>query len=621
MADNKNQLLFSDFPPVSTQEWMDKITTDLKGADFEKKLMWKTNEGFSVRPFYRNEDLEPLSYLNALPGEFPYVRGNSAKSNQWKVRQEIVVTDIQSANKKALDVLNKGVDALGFHFDSEELISETNMVALLNGIIIEAIELNFSTAHGNKKLVEALVAALKQLKCNADGVNGSLNLDPLGNLTVTGSSCSTIEALFDYTKEVAAEAKAFPNFKTVSVNARHFNNAGSTIVQELAFGLSMGAEYLNQLTSRGLSIDEAAQLMKFNFGVGSNYFMEIAKFRAARLLWSKIVEAYNPASLEVCKMQIHAETSEWNKTIFDPNVNMLRTQTEAMSAALGGVESLTVLPYDVTFKTSDVFSERIARNQQLLLKEESHFDKIVDVAGGSYYIENLTNSIATEAWKLFLEVEDKGGYLAALNAGFIQELVKASASARRKNIATRRENLLGTNQFPNNNEAMASRIEKKEACCQSSAETTVEPIVLFRGAEEFEALRLATEKAAKRPKVFMLTYGNLAMRLARSQFSGNFFGCAGYEIIDNLGFDTVEAGVAAAKAAKADIVVLCSSDDEYTEAAPAAFKALNGEAQFVVAGAPACTDELKAQGIQHFINVKSNVLETLKGFNAVLGIE
>lgn len=621
MADNKNQLLFSDFPPVSTQEWMDKITTDLKGADFEKKLMWKTNEGFSVRPFYRNEDLEPLGYLSTLPGEFPYVRGNSAKSNQWKVRQEIVVTDIQSANKKALDVLNKGVDALGFHFNSEELITESNMVALLNGIIVEAIELNFSTAHGNKKLVEALVAALKQLKCNAEGVNGSLNLDPLGNLTITGSSCSTIEALFDYTKEVAAEAEAFPNFKTLSVNARHFNNAGSTIVQELAFGLSMGAEYLSQLTSRGLSIDQAAKLMKFNFGVGSNYFMEIAKFRAARLLWSKIVEAYKPASVEVCKMHIHAETSEWNKTIFDPNVNMLRTQTEAMSAALGGVESLTVLPYDVTFKTSDVFSERIARNQQLLLKEESHFDKIVDVAGGSYYIENLTNSIATEAWKLFLEVEDKGGYLAALNAGFIQGLVKASASARRKNIATRRENLLGTNQFPNTNEAMASRIEKKGACCQSSTQTTVEPIVLFRGAEEFEALRLATEKAAKRPKVFMLTYGNLAMRLARSQFSGNFFGCAGYEIIDNLGFETVEAGVAAAKAAKADIVVLCSSDDEYAEAAPAAYKALDGAAQFVVAGAPACAEELKTQGIQHFINVKSNVLETLKGFNAVLGIE
>ena len=621
MADNKKQLLFSDFPPVSTQEWMDKITTDLKGADFEKKLIWKTNEGFNVRPFYRNEDLEPLKYLGSLPGEFPYVRSNSTKSNEWKVRQEISVTDIQSANKKAHELLNNGVDSLGFHFDGEALISESNLVALLKGIVVEAIEINFTTSHGNKKLVEALTAALKQLKCKAADVNGSINLDPLGKLTITGSSCSTIESLFDYTKEVVEAAKAFPKFKTISVNARHFNNAGSTIVQELAFGLSMGAEYLNQLTTRHLTIDQSANTIKFNFGVGSNYFMEIAKFRAARLLWAKIVEAYKPASIDACRMHIHAETSEWNKTVFDPNVNMLRTQTEAMSAALAGVESITVLPYDVTFKASDIFSERIARNQQLLLKEESHFDKVVDVAGGSYYIESLTDSIATEAWKLFLEIEEKGGYLAALNAGFIQQQVKTSATMRNKNIATRRENLLGTNQFPNTNETMLPRIEKKGTCCSQKAQTTVDPIVLFRGAEQFESLRLATEKAAHRPKVFMLTYGNLAMRLARSQFSGNFFGCAGYQIIDNLGFETVEAGVAAAKAAKADIVVLCSSDDEYAEAAPAAYKALNGAAQFVVAGAPACTEELKAQGIQNFINVKSNVLDTLKGFNAVLGIE
>ena len=386
MADNKKQLLFSDFPPVSTQEWMDKITTDLKGADFEKKLIWKTNEGFSVRPFYRNEDLEPLSYLGSLPGEFPFVRSNFTNSNQWKIRQEIVVTEIKSANKKALELLNNGIDSLGFQFKGEELISESNLVALLKDIVVEAIELNFTTTHGNKKLVEALSLALKQLKCNDAQVDGSINLDPLGKLTITGSTCSTIEALFDYTKEVVEAAKKFPKFKTVSVNARHFNNAGSTIVQELAFGLSMGAEYLNQLTSRGLTIDQAAGAMKFNFGIGSNYFMEIAKFRAARLLWAKIVEAYKPASTDVCKMHIHAETSEWNKTVFDPNVNMLRTQTEAMSAALAGVESITVLPYDITFKASDAFSERIARNQQLLLKEESHFDKIVDVAGGSYYI-------------------------------------------------------------------------------------------------------------------------------------------------------------------------------------------------------------------------------------------
>lgn len=621
MADNKNQLLFGDFPPVTTKEWMDKITADLKGADFEKKLVWKTNEGFSVRPFYRAEDMESISHLNALPGEFPFVRGNQTKTNTWRVRQDICVADVKEANEKALDLIAKGVDALGFHFAEADQISEASIAELLKNLNAETVEINFSTRHGNKKLMEAVVAVFKKQNRNLAEAKGSLNLDVLGNLTIQGATCSSIEELFDYTREILESAKHLPKFKKIGVNARHFNNAGSTTVQELAFALSMGTEYLNQLTQRGSSVNETAQAIQFNFGVGSNYFMEIAKFRAARMLWAKIVEAFKPVGVEVCKMHIHAETSEWNKTIFDPNVNMLRTQTEAMSAALGGVASLTVLPYDFTYKASDHFSERIARNQQLLLKEESHFDKIVDVAGGSYYIESLTDSIATEAWKLFLEAEDLGGYLAALRAGFIQKQVKASADTRRKNIATRKENLLGTNQFPNITEQMLAKMNESGCgCTKSEKSPEVEPIVLFRGAEEFEALRLATEKSGKRPSVFMLTYGNLAMRLARSQFSGNFFGCAGYEIVDNLGFATVEEGVAAARAAKANIVVLCSSDDEYAEAAPAAHRALKGDAILVIAGAPACTDDLKAQGIEHFVNVKSNVLDTLKGFQAALGI-
>ncbi|TAJ14689.1 methylmalonyl-CoA mutase small subunit [Marinilabiliaceae bacterium JC017] len=621
MADKTNQLLFSDFPPVSTKEWMDKITVDLKGADFERKLVWRTNEGFNVRPFYRSEDLESLNYLESLPGEFPYVRGNKASDNKWLVRQDILVDDVTKANAKALDILTKGVDALCFCFEEESLISSENIEALLKNILSEKVEINFETKHGNKKLVEALVAAMEKVNRDLNAVQGSINYDAIGDLTVKGKVCSSVEKALDYTKEIIDAAKAMPQFKSVGVNAKHFNNAGATVVQELAFALSMGNEYLAQLTERGLSINEVASNLKFNFGVGGNYFMEIAKLRAARLLWSKIVEEYKPTGKEVCKMHIHSETSAWNKTVFDPNVNMLRTQTEAMSATLGGAQSLTVQPFDMYYKESDTFSERIARNQQLLLKEESHFDKIVDPAAGSYYIENLTDSIANEAWKLFLELEEKGGYLVALKEGFVQELVKQSADKRRKAVATRRENLLGTNQFPNINEQIMANIEaaKLEKEAVSSEGCEVEPIVLFRGAEEFEAMRLATEKAAKRPKVFMLTYGNLAMRLARSQFSGNFFGCAGYEIIDNLGFETVEEGVKAAKAAGADIVVLCSSDAEYAEAAPVAFELL-GDTPLVVAGAPACADELKAKGITNFVNVRSNVLETLKGFNELLNI-
>ena len=322
-------------------------------------------------------------------------------------------------------------------------------------------------------------------------------------------------------------------------------------------------------------------------------------------------------------MAIHCETSQWNKTIYDPYVNMLRTQTEAMSATIGGADSLTVQPFDTIFKESDKFSERIARNQQLLLKEESHFDKITDPSAGSYYIENLTNSIAEQAWALFVEVENKGGYTEALKEGFIQATVKETADKRKKAVATRRENLLGTTQFPNFTEKVADAInpdQDKKGRSVCDGDTTVESLPSTRGAEEFESLRLATEKAEKTPKVFMLTYGNLAMRLARSQFSCNFFACAGYQTIDNNGFDTVEAGVEAAKAAGADIIVLCSSDDEYVDAAPKAFEAINGEAIFVVAGAPKCADDLKAKGITNFINVRSNVLETLQGFSKELGL-
>jgi len=317
-------------------------------------------------------------------------------------------------------------------------------------------------------------------------------------------------------------------------------------------------------------------------------------------------------------MYVHAETTTFNKTIFDANVNMLRTQTEAMSATLGGVNSLTVLPYDVVYKPTDDFSERIARNQQLLLKEESHFDKVADPAAGSYYIETLTNELATQAWKLFLEIEEQGGFYAAIVSGSVQQAVKTTAAARLKAISSRREILLGTNQFPNFNEVAAGKVEKEEVCNCGCSHSGTEKLLPVRGASEFEALRFATEKAHKRPKAFMLTMGNLAMRLARAQFSSNFFACAGYEVVDNLGFATVEEGVKAAFEAKADIIVLCSSDDEYAELAPAVYALVKDKALFVVAGAPACTDDLKAIGIEHFVNVRTNVLETLKAFNAKL---
>ena len=441
-------------------------------------------------------------------------------------------------------------------------------------------------------------------------------------------------------EEVTAKAKAtvlaaigLPFYRVIGVNATTLSNGGAYIAQELGYALAWGNEYLSSLVEAGVDTSLAAKKIKFSFGVSGNYFMEIAKFRAARLLWANIVDAYQPACKKddckstvngICKcaakMRIHAETSTFNKTIFDANVNMLRTQTEAMSATLGGVNSLTVLSYDSIYKPTDEFSERIARNQQLLLKEECHFDKVADPAAGSYYIETLTNEIAAQAWKLFLDVEDNGGFFAAVTSGSVQQAVKATAAARLKAVSSRREVLLGTNQFPNFNEAAAAKVQIVDATDCGCSHSGTEKLLPVRGAAEFEALRFATEGATKRPKAFMLTIGSLAMRLARAQFACNFFACAGYDVVDNLGFSTVEEGVAAAQKAGADIIVLCSSDDEYAELAPAAYTASKDKAILVIAGAPANMDELKAQGIEYFINVKSNVLETLKNFNSLLKI-
>jgi methylmalonyl-CoA mutase len=594
---------------------MAKITADLKGAPFEKKLIWKTGEGFSVNPFYRLEDIEGLKTASSLPGEFPYVRGTK-RDNDWHVRQDIDVRDFRAANARALDLLQKGVTSLGFHFAGDEVTAE-NIATLLEGICPEAAELNFKTCPGRTAMLIALLAEyLTEKGADPEKCFGSVNYNPFKRPLEKG-------VLHDgWVEEAAAVLKAagaLPGYRALSVDASLFCDAGAYLSQELGYALAWGNELIARLTDTGFTADDVARKIKFNFGISSNYFMEIAKFRAARWLWAEIVAAYGTECACAPKMVAHARTSEWNLTVYDAHVNLLRTQTETMSAALAGVDSISVTPFDSAYRTPDEFSERIARNQQLLLKEECHFDKVVDPSAGSYYIEVLTGSLAQVAWNLFLETEDRGGFYAAVKSGEVQNAVNASSAARRKAIATRREILLGTNQYPNFTETAASKIEDAcDSCCCTASGTDVPALDFSRGASEFEDLRLATERSGKTPKAFMLTIGNLAMRLARSQFSCNFFACAGYKVIDNLGFETVEAGIDAALKAEADIIVLCSSDDEYAEYAPAAFKALAGRAEFVVAGAPACSDDLKAQGITNFINVRSNVLETLREFNGRL---
>ncbi len=612
MAEKKEKL-FDQFPGISYDEWRAKVETDLKGADFNKKLVWRTNEGFNVQPIYRAEDIADLKTTDSLPGEYPFIRGTRT-DNEWLTRQEILSEDPAEANKTAIEVLGKGVNSLGFKVAEP---TEATVAALLDGIDLEKVEINFNCCPCKAmNLAEALVNYLKA-KGAEKSFHGSIDFNPLRKALRHGAEINAeiVEKAIKLIKTV----ESVPSLRVLAVDSVLFCDGGAYIFQELGYALAWGAQWMTALTDAGLSAEEVADRIKFNMGVSSNYFMELAKFRAARMLWAQIVEQYKPASVDAAKMHVHAATSKFNQTIYDAHVNLLRSQTEAMSAALAGVDSITVVPFDTPYKTPDAFSERIARNQQFLLKEESHLDKVVDPAGGSYYVETLTLSIAGEAWKLFLDVVDKGGFFAEVSDGNIQKAVNESCEKRHTDVARRKEILLGTNQYPNINEKAADKIVAKACHCSCGEKTEGNGgLLMKRAATDFEDLRLATEAAAKRPKVFMLTIGNLAMRLARAQFSTNFFGCAGYEIIDNLGFDTVKAGVDAALEKCADVIVLCSSDDEYAELAPEAFKYLDGRAEFVVAGAPACMEDLKAIGINEFIHVRCNVLDTLKAFNAKL---
>ncbi len=593
--------LFAEFPPVTTQQWEEAIIKDLKGADYEKKLVWRTPEGFAVRPYYRAEDLDHLKL--AL---------SDRRDNRWRIHQTLSCTgDLKQINNQALAILDRGVNSLGFALDDKKILTEEDFSLLLNGITIPSIEISFQGVCLKSR--ETLFNFLKYVSgqgLKKEEIKVCFGFNPMRPFTTKGHFCE--EGAYPRIKECLDAVKEYPNIRVISVDAVPYSNAGANLVQELAFALAQAKEHISRLQNLGFEGKEVAERMWFSFAVGSSYFMEIAKFRCVRTLWKNI------CGLDI---DVFATTSAWNQTIYDPYVNMLRGTTEAMSAAIGGVNTLEVLPFDNAFHPASEFSSRIARNVQNILKEESHFDKVADPGAGSYYIENLTNSLMEAASQLFETVNKDGGYVASFKKGFIQSEIKSVSDKKDKNIATRRQTLLGTNQFPNFLEKADKDITLDQGAEHRDKELMAQPLPSYRGSIEFEKLRLATDRSGKSPKAFMLTFGNLAMCRARAQFSSNFFAVAGIRVIDNNRFSTIEEGVKAALASKAEIVVACSSDDEYTDAVPAIAQQLGDKAILVVAGDPLCKDALEAKGIHNFINVKSNVLETLRHYQQLLNIQ
>lgn len=474
--------LRQDFPPTTYQQWREAAEAGLKGASFEKKLVTNTYENIELQPVYTKEDLKGLSHLGNMPGFSPYVRGTKQEgylASGWDICQELPYGTPALFNKALKNDLQRGQTAVNLILDpasrrgvdadiapvqdvgsnGTSLSTLEDLKAALDGVDLKHCAVNISAGAVSLNSLMMLAALAQEQDVDFADLKGSVEADPYAALVADGSLKLSLDSIFMMMAKANqwAAAKA-PGIKTTGCSGLPYHRAGASAVQELGFVLATAVEYLNRLMEQGLTIDEAASHIRFTFGVGSFYFMEVAKLRAARLCWSKIVESFG-GSEEARKMTIHGRTSTFNQTIYDPYVNMLRTTTEAFSAVVGGVDSLHTNAFDESIREADEFSRRIARNTQIILSEETHLDNLIDPAGGSYFVESLTDKVAGEAWTLMQTIEGKGGMLKALQEGFPQAEIAAVVEKRKKDAAKRKNVMVGINMYANPKE---QRLEERK---------------------------------------------------------------------------------------------------------------------------------------------------------------
>ncbi|OIR07219.1 methylmalonyl-CoA mutase [mine drainage metagenome] len=676
-------------------EWKRQVETELKGVPFEKKLVTKTPEGIAIQPLYTRADLASIPNLDSTPGEAPFLRGGrnfGYKDTSWEVCQHVSAKDAADFNEKVLADLMLGQTSVVLEPDCIARLGKDpdeapepcgcglgvadiqDAEAALRKIDFSAVSLHCATGANPLPVGTIVLAALARLGADPKTLRGSLTADPIGELLRRGSLPAGIEAEFDAVAAwTHALAKKAPQVRTIGVDASIWLEAGASTTQELAFAIATGLASLRAMKDRGIKPETAAAKMRFTFSVGSQFFMEIAKFRAFRLLWSRILSAYGVAEAAATSA-VHARTALYDKTVHDAHVNMLRVTTEALSAVLGGCDSLHVGPYDEVTGTSDEFSRRIARNVHVLLAEEFSFKETADPSGGSWYIETLTDELARKAWALFQEFEAKGGIVAALRAGTPQALVAAVALEKADAVSKRRSGIVGTNLFPNLKEKVlaagtpdADALARRAAAVKSrrpdapkgikpldvdalvaaasrgatvgqlaraslpssSGSEKITPLSLRRVAEGFERLRAASDAYASRtgarPKVFLAKMGPVLQHKARADFSAGFFAVGGFEPLGKQTFETPESAAAAAAASGARVAVLCSTDETYPTLVPAfaaALKAAKPDAVVVLAGLPAdkaLADQFKAAGVDEFIHIRANVGDLLANLLKKIG--
>jgi len=617
---------FDEFEPTTYEAWKAEATTALKGGDFNKRLFTKTYEGITLHPIYVQADVDAINETSSFPGSADYLRGTDAAgylAAPWAIAQAVKAPTPKEANEQIRHELEKGATAVNVTVGEKGIrLSDTaDVKALFAGVDLKKTPVQIdcgASALATLKLFAEAGVDLKALK-------GCVGGDIYGTLLADGQLSASVFALFD---EMAESVKLAPGLRTVYINGNVYANGGANAVQEIAYCMATAAAYIGALTDRGVDVNAAAASIRFGFSLGSNFFMEIAKLRAARMVFAQIVEAFG-GDEEARKINVFARTSSFTKTIYDPYVNILRTTTEAFSGVVGGINAMEVAPLDEPFGSSDEQTTRIARNIQVMMQNEFNLLQPVDPAGGSWYVETITAELANAIWTKFQGVEAKGGIEACILDGSVQADVAAVLEDRFAKLATRSDSAVGTNMYPNVLEKKLERPAVAPVAVTGPAVVKAEKIAAHRWTERFEALRertLAYEaRTGKTVDIFLANMGPIPQHKARADFSAGFFEVAHFNMLRNNGFETVEACAEAAVNSGAPVAVICSTDATYPEIVPALtklIKAKKPDMTVMVAGAPAAEfkDSYLEAGVDDFVHVRANCYEILTKIQDARGI-
>ncbi|MDR2844477.1 MAG: acyl-CoA mutase large subunit family protein, partial [Puniceicoccales bacterium] len=618
--------LATEFPSSTHDEWKAAAEKLLKGAPFDKIMLTPTPESITLQPIYEKEILAGLPAATTLPGQDGYLRGTRTAGYRlapWDIAQELPYADPATFNTALLHDLATGQNAVSIQLTGAgalRLNDAADLRTAFHGVLPEAISWHFHAGKHAPALAALFGEWLKEQKADPAKIRGSLNYDPIGSLAATGQLTIALDDAYDALATLAKTAAAhLPAFTTAGVVTRAYHDAGASAVEELGTAIATGVAYLRALGERGLDTDAAARQIAFHFSIGGNFFIELAKLRAARILWARVVAEFGGTAAAQAMHQ-HARTGLYNKTKHDPHVNILRTTTEALGGVLAGVDSLTIGTFDEIVRTPEESSRRLARNTHIILQEECELTAVIDPAGGSWYIEKLTDDIARKSWEFFQKIEEKGGIVAALKAGFVQDAIAATRKGKEKLFGQRRLSLVGTNQYPNIQEKPLAGTVPATAptVTDPHAAETAPALPANRLATRYEELRAAaTAYKAKNghgPKIHLANIGPLRRHKARADFTRGFFETGGFAIAGAEGSTDAAAIADAAAKSGARLVVICGHDEDYVLHVPAiaqAIKAKLPDVTLILAGFPGENEAaFKAAGLDTYIFVKSDNYET-----------